>query len=150
MQFEPPNMPEIGWFSSTWHPTEDMERFQDSRHKTFTCGFSFPTPVLLSRVQPRAHTFDDNHLISGRTPPRFSPAKNRKHSGMGTSNGTRFWRTRGRALGKCSRRTRQRCPVDALKQAVQPIPSQDERRPPLGGLPYAEGLALATDAARDP
>ena len=63
-----------------------MERFQDSRHKTFTCGFSFPTPVLLSRVQPRAHTFDDNHLISGRIP-HFRPqgiasAQDRQHSGQ--------------------------------------------------------------------
>lgn len=79
VQFEPPNMPEIGWFSSTWHPTEDMERFQDSRHKALTCGFSFPTPVLLSRAQPRAHTFDDNHLISGRTP-SFSTARYRKRA----------------------------------------------------------------------
>ena len=84
-------MPEIGWFSSTWHPTEDMERFQDSRHKTFTCGFSFPTSVLLSRVQPRAHSFDENHLISGRTP-HFRPqgiasAQDRQHSGQGAIGG---------------------------------------------------------------
>lgn len=68
-----------------------MERFQDSRHKTFTCGFSFPTPVLLSRVQPRAHSFDENHLISGRTP-HFRPqgiasAQDRQHSGQGAIGG---------------------------------------------------------------
>lgn len=68
-----------------------MERFQDSRHKTFTCGFSFPTPVLLSRVQPRTHTFDDNHLISGRTP-HFRPqgtasAQDRQHSEQGAIGG---------------------------------------------------------------
>ena len=68
-----------------------MERFQNSRHKTFTCGFSFPTPVLLSRVQPRAHTFDDNHLISGRTP-SFRPqgiasSQDRQHSGQGAIGG---------------------------------------------------------------
>lgn len=85
-------MPEIGWFSSTWHPTEDMERFQDNRHKTFTCGFSFLTPVLLSRVQPRAHTFDDNHLISGRTPLVFrlqgiASTQDRQHSGQGAIGG---------------------------------------------------------------
>ena len=56
-----------------------MELSIDSRHKAPTYGFSFPTPVLLSRAQPRAHTFDDNHLISGRTP-SFSTARYRKRA----------------------------------------------------------------------
>ena len=34
----------------------------------FTCDFPFPTPALPPRAQPRAHPFDENHLISGRTP----------------------------------------------------------------------------------
>ena len=179
-------MPEIGWFSSTWHPTEDMERFQDSRHKTFTCGFSFPTPVLLSRVQPRAHSFDENHLISGRTP-HFRPqgiasAQDRQHSEQGAIGGcdigeaafqgrvekrariglrrdlrrgswhrfeTRFAVRRttaadapskGDERNRRSASKRRSCSVQRWNTpehlaAVQPTPSRNERRPPLGGLP---------------
>ena len=37
MQSEPLNMPEIGWFSSTWHLVGDIEPSLGSRRKTFTC-----------------------------------------------------------------------------------------------------------------
>ncbi len=68
-----------------------MERFQDSRHKTFTCGLPSFTPIPLLRVRPRAHSFDENHLISGRTP-HFRPqgiasAQDRQHSGQGAIGG---------------------------------------------------------------
>ena len=69
-----------------------MERFQSSRHKMFTCVFPFPTSAPPPRVQPRAHSFDENHLISGRTPPHFRPqgiasAQDRQHSGQGAIGG---------------------------------------------------------------
>ena len=89
MQSEPLNMPEIRWFSSTWHSAEDVEQFQGSRHKTFTCGFPFPTPALPPRVQPRAHSFDENHLISGRTPLIFD-RKVSQELGMSASDGASF------------------------------------------------------------
>ena len=68
MQSEPLNMPEIGWFSSTWHLIGDIEPSLGSRRKTFTCGFSFFTSTLLLSVRPRVRSFDENHPISGRTP----------------------------------------------------------------------------------
>ena len=89
MQFEPANMPEIGWFSSTWHPAGNMERFSNRRSKAFTCGFSFSTPTLLLGVRPRMHSFDENRPISGRTPSFFA-RKESQALGMGASNGMRF------------------------------------------------------------
>ena len=71
MQSEPLNMPEIGWFSSTWHLIGDIEPSLGSRRKTFTCGFSFFTSTLLLSVRPRVRSFDENHPISGRTPSFF-------------------------------------------------------------------------------
>ena len=84
-------MPEIGWFSSTWHPARDMELSLDSRRKALTCSFPSFTPIPHLRVRPRAHSFDDNHLISGRTP-HFRPqgiasAQDRQHSGQGAIGG---------------------------------------------------------------
>lgn len=94
IQFDPLNMPEIGWFSSTWRSAGDMERFLNYRRKAFTCGFSFFTPALLLGVRPRMHSFDENHPISGRTPlplrteakPRTQPFSNgRETRGGGTT-----------------------------------------------------------------
>ena len=84
MQSEPPNMPEIRWFSSTWHLVGDIEPSLGSRRKTFTCGYSFFTSTLLLSVRPRVRSFDENHPISGRTPPHFSTTKNRKRSRLAT------------------------------------------------------------------
>lgn len=94
IQFDPLNMPEIGWFSSTWRSAGDMERFLNYRRKAFTCGFSFFTPALLLGVRPRMHSFDESHPISGRTPlplrteakPRTQPFSNgRETRGGGTT-----------------------------------------------------------------
>lgn len=70
-------MPEIGWFSSIWRSAGGMERFPNYRRKALTCGFSFFAPTLLLGMRPGAHSFDENHPISGRIPSSFAREESR-------------------------------------------------------------------------
>ena len=99
IQFDPLNMPEIGWFSSTWHSAGSRERFPNCRCKAFNCGFSFFTPTLLLGVRPRVHSFDENHPISGRTPSFFA-RKESQALGDGRKQRYAFLANRGTSARK--------------------------------------------------
>ena len=120
-----------GGFHQHGVPQEAESNSQTAGARLSTAVFHFSLPHCFSECDLECtRLMKTTRFLAG--PPHFSPAKNRKHSGMGTSNGTRFWQTGERALGKYGRCARQRCPVGALKQAVQPTPITRRKKAALG------------------
>ena len=145
----PPTCQKSGGFHQHGIPQKTWSDFKTAGARRSPAVFLFPLPHRFSECDLECtHLMKTARFLAG--PPSFFARKESQALGMGASNGTRFGEQGERALRKCSRLARQRCPVGALKQAVQPIPSQDERRPPSGGLPNTYEPTSTTGAARDP